>query len=179
MHLETEGKNIEGKKAQFKGLENIILTDLNTLSPLCLCCWSLCATVIIVTRDYSCHRCILMRNCWAENNFLVMCCVCTSLDVQKGAYRFWSGNQKRSSFDQSGELLLWQRAINHISWGHLQRKSEWNFPSFLPSYLLQSFLLHLHSVSPFLDSVSPPACSTFHLPKSIQGQLVCFESVIF
>lgn len=81
----NRGKKHRGKKAQFKGLENIILRlKYIVLSPLCLCCWSLCATVIIVTRNYNCHRCILMRNCWAENNFLVMSCICTSLDAQNG-----------------------------------------------------------------------------------------------
>lgn len=47
MHLET-GKKHKGKKAQFKGLKNIILTDLN---PFCVCLFCVYVVCICVQQS--------------------------------------------------------------------------------------------------------------------------------
>lgn len=137
-------------------------------SILCLCALCLCCSVqlpVLSLEVIADRRCILMRTCWADDNFLAICHIyqpwCT-----KSASGLWSGNQNSSPLASLGNFCNQKEPLMTFSLGICSMRPNWILPPSLPLICYRALFHHLYFFPIPLSwlSVGQLACQSAYLP---------------
>lgn len=137
-------------------------------SILCLCALCLCCSVqlsVLSLEVIADRRCILMRTCWADGNFLAICHIyqpwCT-----KSASGLWSGNQNSSPLASLGNFCNQKEPLMTFPLGICSMRPNWILPPSLPLICYRAVFHHLYFFPIPLSwlSVGQLACQSAYLP---------------